>query len=66
VTCELHARVHEAVKGKQHRDPRKETGGPGPFEDQGDTSPHELCKAAKEIIRGSECSSKKNDNSSIQ
>lgn len=51
MTYELYAREHEAVKGKQHRDPRKETVGPGPSEDQVDTSPHELCKAAKEIIR---------------
>jgi len=51
VTSELYAREHEAVKGKQHRDPRKETVGPGPFEDQVDTSPHELCKAVKEINR---------------
>jgi len=58
-TYELYAREHEAVKGKQHRDPRKETVGPGPFEDQVDTSPHELCKAAKEIIRLWECSKKK-------
>ena len=49
VTCELHTREHGAVKGKQHKDPRKGTVGPGPFEDQADTSPHELCKAVNEI-----------------
>lgn len=50
VTCELlHTREHGVVKGKQHKDPRKGTVGPGSFEDQADTSPHELCKAVNEI-----------------
>ena len=42
-------REHVAVKGKQRTDPRKETVGPGPFEDQVGISPHEFCKAVKEI-----------------
>ena len=35
------------MQGKQHKDPKRETGVPGLFEDQVDTSPHEFCKAVK-------------------
>lgn len=33
---------HEVVQGKQHKGPRRETGGPEPSEDQADTSPPEF------------------------
>ncbi|KAF7820509.1 ethylene-responsive transcription factor ERN1-like [Senna tora] len=42
-----YSREHEAGQGKQHKDPKTETGGPGPFEDQADISPPEFCKAGK-------------------
>lgn len=44
----LNTREHGAVRGKRHKDPRKETGGPQPFEDQADISP-EFCRAVKDI-----------------
>lgn len=53
--CEIHLLRstgiigHGAVLGKQHRDPRRETVGHGPFGDQADTSPHEFCKAVKNV-----------------
>ena len=38
-----------AVLGKQHKDPRRETVGHGPFVDQADTSPHAFCIAVKNM-----------------
>lgn len=35
--------------GKQHKDPRRETVGHGPFGDQADTFPHVFCKAVKNV-----------------
>lgn len=37
------------MQGKKHKDPRRENVGPGPFEDQGDTSLHGFYKAVKSM-----------------
>lgn len=42
-------KAHEAEQEKQHKDPGRVIGDPGPSVGQADTCPHESCKAATKL-----------------